>query len=162
MKPFIILAGSYQIQGMDFNTDDVFEISVADPTMLAHPNANMLTSGNITVSILGATKTFGTGEVSLFRPFSDGTLQPPAPAGLTVSIKANEPTRYLCVSPTSGLTFTTYETPITLTNGTLVVPLEAYSINEVNYAAGTPFAVEDSTSVLTTLIGGKIGVFTPR
>lgn len=162
MKPFQLLVGAYEINGMDFNTNDVFEITVADPTIESHPNANMLTSGRITVSILGASKSFTTGEVSLFRPFTDGTLQPPAPANLVVSITANEPTRYLCVSPVSGLNFPTYESPMSLTNGTLVVPLEAYSINEVEYPAGAPYAVQDAASVLTTTVGSKIGVFTPK
>lgn len=162
MRPFRLQVGAYTINRMDFNAGDVYEITVANPTAASHPNSNMLTKGSITVSILNTSKTFGVGEASLFRPFSDGTIQEQATPNLIVSITANEPTRYLCVSPVSGLTFTTYETPISLTNGTLVVPLEAYSVNGVQYIAGEPFAVENTSSVLVTTIGTKIGVFTPN
>lgn len=158
----VLSLDSFEISILTLGAGDVFNTKLINPLPEQHLNENsMVVSGAITIQIDDYTHAAGAGENAKFTPRAG---QAPFVVGTIVCMTAVEPTTYVCIKNTVGgvLGFESVESPGTMTPvvGSVLIPTAAYTLNGEAKSAGAPMLAKQG-DVLGTVVGSKIGVFTP-
>lgn len=158
-KEFSIL--TFKLSQINCAANDVVKIVLKNPLFEQHLNQNnMVIYGALQIQIDSYSEIAGAGQNAKFCPRKGLT---PFPIDTFVTMTATEPTQYLCVIDTTNRTlgyeavpYASWTSPV----GCIAAPITPYTLNGVEYAAGTPYLTAQG-DILTAPETATIGLFTP-